>query len=583
MSAELNVLVVSGGGFQGLAVLKGLRRLESVRIVLADCYKQIVGQQFAHRSYVVPRIERTDEFRRALFEICRRERIDLAIPSTDYELPFLAREREEFDGRGVKVAISGERFLDVMRHKGRLYGCLAEHGIAVLPTFDRPTNDGPFPLIGKPVRGWGGRGLIVVNSPEELSGHDLDALEDKYVWQPYLTECQEFSLDFAIGFAQELSPISIRRRIRTAGGFAVIAQSADDAVLRQIGERTAGMIAVSGGCGLFNVQLLRQHGRCFVSDVNPRVGVSSVFALGEGLNLPGFLCECLRAPQATAPVSASAPRRSPPPPRARMTMIRRLEESFVEEIDLSRTEAIVFDLDDTLLNHKAWMAGKLDAVQQSLAAELPERAEFLERAIWRIEEGRRADLFDVLAADFGFSDALKARLIAAYRAATPSDDRLFCGPLLFCDVLPTLRELRARGLKTAVLTDNPVESQRQKIASTGLADRCDAIVYCRELGLEKPAAIAFEEVARRLSVAPEQLVMVGDHLYRDVQGALAAGCLHAFLVQRPGACLNIDVDLFRRLHPDMRSFSLVAGVQEILGYLPGDSISLATFGGGGAT
>ena len=34
----LNVLLVSGGGFQGLAVLKGLLATGSIRVVLADCH-----------------------------------------------------------------------------------------------------------------------------------------------------------------------------------------------------------------------------------------------------------------------------------------------------------------------------------------------------------------------------------------------------------------------------------------------------------------------------------------------------------------------------------------------------------------
>jgi len=66
-------LVVSGGGFQGLTLLKGLRESGSVRIIVADSYEQNVGRYFANRAYTVPPIAETDAFVGALLEICREE------------------------------------------------------------------------------------------------------------------------------------------------------------------------------------------------------------------------------------------------------------------------------------------------------------------------------------------------------------------------------------------------------------------------------------------------------------------------------------------------------------------------------
>jgi len=116
----LPVLLVSGGGFQGLAALKALRRSRVVRVLVADCYEENVTRHFADGFFRVPIVADAEAFLAALLEICVREGVRLVLPCTDYEQEALAAARERFAEHAVALAVSEPEFLAVAGDKRRL-------------------------------------------------------------------------------------------------------------------------------------------------------------------------------------------------------------------------------------------------------------------------------------------------------------------------------------------------------------------------------------------------------------------------------------------------------------------------------
>lgn len=93
----------------------------------------------------------------------------------------------------------------------------------------------------------------------------------------------------------------------------------------------------------------------------------------------------------------------------------------------------------------------------------------------------------------------------------------------FDDVLPSLRELKARGLTTAVLSNmnRPLQPVLQRL---GLADVIDFSLTSAEIdGPGKPEEPIFREALRRASAAPPQAVHVGDEPWVDGAGAEKVG------------------------------------------------------------
>lgn len=98
---------------------------------------------------------------------------------------------------------------------------------------------------------------------------------------------------------------------------------------------------------------------------------------------------------------------------------------------------------------------------------------------------------------------------------------------LYEDSLPTLRALRARGVRTAVVS-NCDHFARPLVAELRLAEEVDALVLSFEVGSHKPEPGIYLAALRALGVAPEDAVFVDDQPpYLD--GAAALGIRTLFI------------------------------------------------------
>ena len=91
------------------------------------------------------------------------------------------------------------------------------------------------------------------------------------------------------------------------------------------------------------------------------------------------------------------------------------------------------------------------------------------------------------------------------------------------DLHPVMEFLKSRGLKIGILTDGLIKWQWKKIKILRIENFIDAFVTAEELGFSKPKKKAFLTVLEKLEVAPNQTIMVGDNLEKDVLGAIRVG------------------------------------------------------------
>ncbi len=104
------------------------------------------------------------------------------------------------------------------------------------------------------------------------------------------------------------------------------------------------------------------------------------------------------------------------------------------------------------------------------------------------------------------------------------------GVHLWDDSLPTLRELRARGLRTAVVSncDHGTGPVAERL---GLQEETDAVVLSFRAGVAKPDPGIYRKALEALGAGPEEAVFVDDQL-AYCEGAQAVG-IRPFLITRP--------------------------------------------------
>jgi putative hydrolase of the HAD superfamily len=100
---------------------------------------------------------------------------------------------------------------------------------------------------------------------------------------------------------------------------------------------------------------------------------------------------------------------------------------------------------------------------------------------------------------------------------------------LFDDSIPTLRALRARGIRTG-LVSNCSRSTRPVVDRLGLEHEVDAVVLSFEVGAAKPEPAIYRHALDRLQASPSDTAYVDDQpIYCD--GAAAVG-MRTYLIRR---------------------------------------------------
>lgn len=112
---------------------------------------------------------------------------------------------------------------------------------------------------------------------------------------------------------------------------------------------------------------------------------------------------------------------------------------------------------------------------------------------------------------------------------------------VYADVMPTLRSLRARGLKLAIVSNWDLSLQSH-CDDLGLTTLFDTIVGSQYVGYEKPDPVIFQIALDRLGLAGANVLHVGDMYQSDVIGARRAGITPVLLDRYD---LQPDVDCLR--------------------------------------
>ena len=186
-------------------------------------------------------------------------------------------------------------------------------------------------------------------------------------------------------------------------------------------------------------------------------------------------------------------------------------------------KAVVFDLDNTLVDFMAMKAQAIDAAIHAMRdAGLGLPAEEIRKRIDAIYAERGIEfqsVFDQLLYDeFSKVDyKILASGIIAYRRAREA------ALVLYPHVTLTLVELMKMNLKLAVVSDAPSREAWLRLCYLDLHHLFDAVVTFDDTKMRKPNREPFVEALNRLGVLAEEALMIGDWAERDVVGAAQVG------------------------------------------------------------
>jgi putative hydrolase of the HAD superfamily len=220
---------------------------------------------------------------------------------------------------------------------------------------------------------------------------------------------------------------------------------------------------------------------------------------------------------------------------------------------MAPVQAVLLDLDATLLDYdQDFWAQTVGATAAALARDVPglpaaglARAyRGLAMAHWRAVEATESPA--IKSAVDGYLDwrAVWGRALASLRHTEPGLAERAAEEYrrvrnaryrLYDDVPEILPELRNRAGAVGLVTNGASQTQRDKIAVTGLSRYLDVIVISGEAGVAKPDPEIFDLALGKLGVPPGAAWHVGDSLAADIAGARNAGLAAAIWLNRSGA------------------------------------------------
>jgi putative hydrolase of the HAD superfamily len=103
---------------------------------------------------------------------------------------------------------------------------------------------------------------------------------------------------------------------------------------------------------------------------------------------------------------------------------------------------------------------------------------------------------------------------------------------VFPDVRPALDQLRAAGIRAAVIS-NWVWALPELLHDLDLADHFERVVVSSRVGYDKPHPAIFQRALELTGVPPDAAIHVGDNPATDVAGARAAGIRPILIRRRP--------------------------------------------------
>lgn len=194
--------------------------------------------------------------------------IDVFIPSSEAELEALACMNGKLNNN-TKLLMNEASQIKCALDKHICLNYLGSHGIRV-PDHGLVGDDTPssYPVIVKPRRGQGSKGISQANDESELA-----ACSRGYVWQELLLpNDEEYTCALYKSNKIDLRVIIFRRKL--SGGLTVSGEVVYNKFIEEYIRSIAGIMDL---CGVFNIQLRLTSNGPLLFEINPRLSSTLVF------------------------------------------------------------------------------------------------------------------------------------------------------------------------------------------------------------------------------------------------------------------------------------------------------------------
>lgn len=241
---------------------------------------------------------------------------------------------------------------------------------------------------------------------------------------------------------------------------------------------------------------------------------------------------------------------------------------------MKKAGAVLFDLDDTIIDHTYAVIKALSAVQLEFnffrGLELPELRQRWGASFWtywpRVIKG---EITLLESRYMRFKEMVEQSGVVMedselHEMAVLFGDKYLDGVKLIDGVEEVLKLIRHDGIITGVVTNTTEDMLREKMRRCSVSSYIDFSINAEEAGMLKPEPGIFNAAARKTGRRPEETVFVGDSITSDIMGSWKAGMMPVW-INRFGRAWNdrgLKVPILTGYVPAEQSYHTIISAPE---------------------
>lgn len=510
----MNFLITCSGGIQAIALLNDLRKIQHAVIFGCDWNASNINQLELDFSFESPAIADENKYIAFLLTICEQNKIDYIIPATSIDLLILSSNKVTFKNTGAFCLVPDLNELKVLLNKETWSSIFSSQLGVNIPKVFASHDEICFPVISKKKETWGSKGICVYKNSESFK--EFDWPEDSFISE-YIEADAEFSLDFFVHHTGCITGPVVRKRILVSGGFALISFWTEmSRSLQNNWDKLSGFFSRPECCGYYNVQFLVRKDEAFLIDVNPRIGTSATFSSSPYSD--GLFHSAIQKKQIYSSFKKGK-------------IIRRINDIALPDIQLNNIHVVIFDLDDTLISNFHFILNRCFLLYQSLFSNTINLDEFINYCKELLMNGKAFELIDKIYEKFQPNLSREA-ILEKYRTCLPEETTVFHG------VESTLQYLYKKNYRLIIYSSSSNQLIKHKISTSILKNFVHEFYSSQDMSIDdKKSFSSIRHFVCNESTKMDNIVMIGDHYFEDIEGAILAGCAAAFYVHQPNGLI----------------------------------------------
>lgn len=270
------ILVTGAGGDIGQGIIRCLKDTSAgwkVRLIGCDIDPYAAGRKELDAFFQCPLARDERKYFLFLKELVNTQGINAIFPSSESEIIFFDKHRKYFNAKKTTLFINTSSIIQTFFDKYKTVQFLKRNKLPYPETYllNRYPDCMKFPLIIKPRKGCGGKGLTRVNDKMELAffkkrikdaiiQENIGTAEHEYTVGVFSTGAKTYSIAF--------------KRVLGYGSMTKVASLIQDDSISKLAEKIARLCSLKGS---LNIQLRRTKHGYIPLEINPRLSSTVYF------------------------------------------------------------------------------------------------------------------------------------------------------------------------------------------------------------------------------------------------------------------------------------------------------------------